>query len=402
MPDIATNAPPKPEKDVMEGRWLHTVFVWVSGADNLPLIIRMVGLLFIWGLSYLIWYLVAADTAQIGAGLLILFSMLDLLLLCRLPKHDISYGGVAAPFLLMIGPRLGVFALAILVAMWQPTAALWIMAILQLLGLIIYLWGTIFEPHALALTTLELTSSYLPSDAPPIKLLQLSDIHLERMTKREMRMLTLIEEAQPDLIVITGDYLNLSYNRDAEAMRQVRDLLAQIHAPHGVFAVLGTPTVDVPDVAPHHFDDSHIRLLRDDVVDLDLGFGRQLTLLGMDCTHDMAYDAYQLATLEKRRNGRNTTVLLYHSPELMPNAKAHEIDLFLCGHTHGGQVRLPIYGAVLTSACTGKQYEMGRYDENDTTLYISRGIGLEGMCAPRIRLLCPPEMTLVTISSNNT
>jgi predicted MPP superfamily phosphohydrolase len=178
----------------------------------------------------------------------------------------------------------------------------------------------------------------------------------------------------------------------------VRLLLAKIDAPYGVYATLGSPPVDVPDVAPLHFVDSHIRLLRGDVAEIDVGEGRTLTLIGMDCTHDMAYDQWKFGEVSRQRNGRNTTVLLYHSPELMPFVRTQEVDLFLCGHTHGGQVRLPFYGAILTSACTGKQYEMGRYDENGTTLYVSRGIGLEGLSAPRIRLLCPPEMTLVMLS----
>jgi predicted MPP superfamily phosphohydrolase len=97
-----------------------------------------------------------------------------------------------------------------------------------------------------------------------------------------------------------------------------------------------------------------------------------------------------------------TRVFLYHSPELMPEAPANDIDLYLCGHTHGGQVRLPGFGALFTSAATGKRYEMGRYDEGGTTLYVSRGIGLEGYSMPRLRLFCPPEITLVTIESSKT
>jgi predicted MPP superfamily phosphohydrolase len=81
----------------------------------------------------------------------------------------------------------------------------------------------------------------------------------------------------------------------------------------------------------------------------------------------------------------------------MPQAVAHGLNLYLCGHTHGGQVRLPIYGALLTSSQLGKRYEMGHYREDDTHLYVSRGLGLEGLSAPRVRFLCPPEMTLVTL-----
>ena len=85
----------------------------------------------------------------------------------------------------------------------------------------------------------------------------------------------------------------------------------------------------------------------------------------------------------------------------MPEAAGHEIDLYLCGHTHGGQVRLPIIGAVLTSSQLGKRYEMGLYQGGRTHMYVSRGIGLEGLSAPRVRFLAPPEITLVTVQGSS-
>jgi predicted MPP superfamily phosphohydrolase len=77
-------------------------------------------------------------------------------------------------------------------------------------------------------------------------------------------------------------------------------------------------------------------------------------------------------------------------------------DLYLCGHTHGGQIRLPLFGAVITSSDFWKRYEMGRYEEGNTVLYISRGLGMEGKGAPRARFLAPPEIVLWTLSSAKT
>ena len=387
----------EPKLDILEDRWLHKVFLFFSSLDDLPQAAQVIGLVLIPVITYLVWGIFAPQTAWLGSGLLLLFILSDILLLHFLPKKGVSFGNVASQFAVMLMPRLGVTGAAMLLSLWQDIAGIWVMIILQLAGTVVYFWATWVEPHQLNLTTLDLDSAHLPATAPPIRMLHLSDIHLERLTRREARLLTLIQEANPDLIVITGDYLNLSYTRDPESIGQVRSLLSKIQAPHGVYATLGSPPVDVRDIAPHHFDDSHIQLLRHDTLTLDLGEGRHLTLLGMDCTHDMDHDSQKLEALFAVQNGRHKTILLYHSPELMPHALQHEIDLFLCGHTHGGQVRIPFYGAVITSACTGKQYEMGRYDENGTTLYVSRGIGLEGLCAPRIRLFCPPEITLVRL-----
>ncbi|RMD51504.1 MAG: metallophosphoesterase, partial [Candidatus Thermofonsia bacterium] len=65
--------------------------------------------------------------------------------------------------------------------------------------------------------------------------------------------------------------------------------------------------------------------------------------------------------------------------------------------THGGQVRLPVIGPLLTSSQLGRRYVMGLYREGRTHLYVSRGVGLEGLSAPRVRFLAPPEITLFTI-----
>jgi len=72
--------------------------------------------------------------------------------------------------------------------------------------------------------------------------------------------------------------------------------------------------------------------------------------------------------------------------------------LQLSGHTHGGQVRLPVYGALYAASLYGKRFESGRRQVGDLTLYVTRGIGLEGKSAPRVRFLCPPEIILWEIN----
>ncbi|OQY33409.1 MAG: hypothetical protein B6243_06580 [Anaerolineaceae bacterium 4572_5.2] len=386
-----------PNLEVLEDRWLHKVMVFIQSFHHRPLTFNRAALLLLFGGIFALWQMIAPSVALAATLVFITAALLDLLVLWILPRRGISFGPIAPQLLTMLLPRLAVTALSLLIAVWQPTAALWTMLILQVFGSAAYLWGLLIEPHRLSLTSLELSVSDFPADAPPIRLLHLSDIHLERLTRRENRLLQLIQSARPDLIVITGDYLNLSYNNDSKAIAQVRNLLAKIDAPYGVYATLGSPPVDLPEIAAAHFTDSHIHLLQGNVMELDLGQGRALNLIGMDCTHDMAFDGQMFSALVAQKNGRGASLLLYHSPEMMPLVQQHNVDLYLCGHTHGGQVRIPGYGALITSAVTGKRYEMGRYDENGTTLYVSRGIGLEGSSAPRLRLFCPPEITLVEI-----
>ena len=93
------------------------------------------------------------------------------------------------------------------------------------------------------------------------------------------------------------------------------------------------------------------------------------------------------------------SILLYHPPDLADTAAELGIDLYLSGHTHAGQIRVPFYGALFTASIHHKQFERGRYDLGDTTLYVSRGIGMEGKGAPRARFLSPPEVVVIDLHS---
>ncbi|UCD15100.1 MAG: metallophosphoesterase, partial [Candidatus Omnitrophota bacterium] len=86
-----------------------------------------------------------------------------------------------------------------------------------------------------------------------------------------------------------------------------------------------------------------------------------------------------------------------HSPDLAQDLEGLNIDLYLAGHTHGGQVNVPFYGALITCSRYGKKYESGKYRVNNMVLYVNRGIGMEGGDAPRVRFLCRPQITIFDI-----
>src|ERR1043165_896247 len=93
------------------------------------------------------------------------------------------------------------------------------------------------------------------------------------------------------------------------------------------------------------------------------------------------------------------TILLYHTPdEILDVAATGRVDLYCAGHTHGGQVALPVYGALVTLWKFGKRYESGLHRERDTWLYVNRGIGMEGGPAPRVRFLARPEVTVIELA----
>jgi predicted MPP superfamily phosphohydrolase len=90
-------------------------------------------------------------------------------------------------------------------------------------------------------------------------------------------------------------------------------------------------------------------------------------------------------------------VLLHHSPDYLEEASRAGYDLVLSGHTHGGQVRIPGFGAIITMSRFGRRFQAGLYVQGDTRMYVNRGLGLEGGMAPRIRLFCRPEVAVLDL-----
>jgi predicted MPP superfamily phosphohydrolase len=319
------------------------------------------------------------------AGLAAAFFATDWLLLSLLPRLGISFGPAKAPTLALAALRLPAFFL--------PTPA---DISAQAAGTVLVLYGFFVEPQSLVVTRQRFrTAKWAPG--PPLRVAHFGDLHMERVTRRERRLLEAIRAAGPDLIVISGDFLSYSNVDDREAWLAARRVLAGLDAPLGVFAVSGSPPVDTDEALKVIFEGTRVRWLRDEAVTIRHG-PNVLDLLGVSCTHKPFLDAPRLKELRRADDGR-LAILLYHSPDLAPEAASLGIDLQLSGHTHGGQVRLPLIGALYPSSLYGKRLEVGRRQVGAMTLYVTRGLGLEGKGAPRVRFLSPPELVLWEIGA---
>jgi predicted MPP superfamily phosphohydrolase len=343
-------------------------------------------------------------TLRLPAAILALaFTLADGAGLALLPRLRRSFGAVTPP-LLALGLVHTVLAWAVgLCGCTHPTSATWpsllVATALHLAVSGTFVYATWIEPFRLGVTQARLRSAKLNSPTP-LRLLHISDLHVERTTAREERLLRLVEELAPDVVVLTGDYLNLSYVYDATAQAEARELLSRLCdvARGPVYAITGSPPVDRSDVVPAIFEGLPIAWLPETIAELCLN-GHTIQIAGLSCLRERRLDVPRLRRLLGERRTPEFTLLLYHSPDLMPEAVEAGLDLYLCGHTHGGQIRLPLFGALITSSDFWKRYEMGRYEEGNTTLYVSRGLGMEGMGAPRARFLAPPEIVLWTLSS---
>jgi len=348
-----------------------------------------------------IWARAAGDAAWgwATAASLLLLAVADGALFASLPRRELSFGPAQTPFLglsvarwllALITAAIVAFTAAVPGLVWGTGAAI------QVLALALTAHGTLIAPFRLQVTSLEIPTPKLANPAPPLRVVQISDLHVERLTRRERGLPDLVAGLAPDLIVLTGDFLSTSYNSDERALSDLRWLLDRLDAPLGLYAIWGTHHVDLPEVLRPVLEAAGVIALEDRAVVLEAG-NRRLWLLGLNCTRDLAADGARLRALLAGVPPGEFRLLLYHTPDLMPQAAEAGVDLYLAGHTHGGQWRVPGLGAILTSSRFWKRYEAGHYREAKTDLYVSRGLGMEGFGAPRARFFCPPEVVVATL-----
>jgi predicted MPP superfamily phosphohydrolase len=252
----------------------------------------------------------------------------------------------------------------------------------------------VVEPLLVTTTNLTFASADLDPAAPPVRIVHLTDTHIERLSYRERAVIDKVNALQPDIVVFTGDYINTTYFGDATAHEHFREFVAQIEAPYGIYATRGTVEPS-PDTMAHLIEGTEIVWLEQKAVTVNVR-GQRVTLVGVSCDHN-AGDAERLDQAMAGIPRDAFTLLLFHSPDLIHEAAAHGVDLYLGGHTHGGQLRLPFYGAIVTASKYGKKYEAGLFQEDGMMMYISRGIGFEGFGMPRARFLCPPEIVSIEL-----
>jgi predicted MPP superfamily phosphohydrolase len=315
------------------------------------------------------------------------FFLADWIMLALLPRAGISYGP----------PKPSIILLAVLrsIFVFLPLP---LFLIFQTIGTLLVIYAFWIEPRRLTISYQKLETNKFHGDKP-LRIMHLGDLHIERKAIREKKLSAAIRDLKPDLILFSGDILNLSYLHDPVAWQDARSVISEWQAPLGVYMVSGSPAVDLPEIMPDLTIGLPARWLQDEKVSIEFS-GTSIDLVGLTCTHRPHQDEPRLADLLHDKEVR-FTILLYHSPDMAPIAARMGIDLQLSGHTHGGQVRLPLIGALFTGSLYGKGFEAGRMELNNMTLYITRGIGLEGAAAPRLRLLCPPEIILWEISSSN-
>ena len=263
------------------------------------------------------------------------------------------------------------------------------------------LYSSEIERHWTEVTHLDIALPRLPQAFDGMRIAQLSDIHLDNLTEPIYlrHVVGKVNQMQPDAVFLTGDYVSdglTSYAFARKAASQCASILSELECK-SVYAVLGNHDIGVGEKeVTAALRDHGITVLRNSSVPIERSGGR-FWLAGID-DPVWGHPYPELAIPPAIRNVPDEpVVLLCHAPDyadqLLKDPIGRSISLMLSGHTHGGQVRLPVLGA-LELPELGKKYVEGLFRLGNTQLYVNRGIGTIGL---PFRFNCPPEITLFTL-----
>lgn len=255
-------------------------------------------------------------------------------------------------------------------------------------------WGFWIEPASLHNATYRLELPRWPAACLGLRVAVLADLHtgspfngLDKLDE----IVALTQKAEPDLVLLAGDYVIDSVKGGHFVPpREIAARLAKLHAPLGVHAVLGNHDWwNGAGKVRSAFEGAGIPVLDDRAVPLAKGECR-FWLAGLGDLWEGKPDVRR--ALQDIEPG--ATILAFtHNPDLFPAIPAN-VTLTIAGHTHGGQVRIPFYGPVITPSRYGKRYAQGHIAEHERHLFVSPGLGTSIL---PVRFLVPPEISVLRL-----
>lgn len=284
--------------------------------------------------------------------------------------------------------------------MFKKRKGLVIVCVLAVLLAVFVIW-TAWGNQALMVNTYRITSSNLPKAFDGFHIAQISDLHNCQMGKNNEKLLSMLRAEAPDIIVITGDMID-SRQTDVDIALHLARELVQI-APCYYVSGNHEARVSEYDSLKAGLVELGVTVLENAKVTIESS-GEKMTLAGVvDPSFktdylkgdDTAIMGSILTELLDEEDGY--TILLSHRPELFEVYAQHTVDLVFSGHAHGGQFRIPFVGGLIApNQGLFPKYDAGIYEEGNTTMVVSRGIG--NSIVP-FRINNRPEIVLVELAS---
>ena len=230
----------------------------------------------------------------------------------------------------------------------------------------------------------------LPARFDGFRILHLTDLHIDGIDGLAEIVADLIAGLDTDLCVMTGDYRYELVGPCDEVYPRMAEILSRVRAEHGIAAILGNH--DESDIAGE-LEKLGVRMLINESFEIRRGEA-SLWVAGVDDPHYYGFDDLKMALEGVPPNAFK--ILLAHSPEIFEEAAAADVDLYLCGHVHAGQIRLPLIGSILTNADCPRSYTYGNWQHHGMRGYTGAGVGCSFL---PVRFNCPPEITVIELAT---
>ena len=237
----------------------------------------------------------------------------------------------------------------------------------------------------------ELTLKFpnLPPAFNGFRILHLSDLHIDSIPGFASILIHKIKDLKFDSCILTGDCRRDISGSFSHILKPLQVLSKYIQAPNGTFAVLGNH--DTYLMAQYE-QQSGMELLVNESVEI-IKDGQKILITGADDPFNFFTES-ALLCLETK--GYDFKIAMVHTSELAKVASDKKYDLYLCGHTHGGQICLRPGASLISHQFEGKQFNQGKWNIGKMIGYTSAGVGVSGM---PVRFNCPPEVTLITLTN---
>jgi predicted MPP superfamily phosphohydrolase len=276
--------------------------------------------------------------------------------------------------------------------------------------------GFLIEPHIPVVERIGIRLRNLPEAFHGFRIVVMGDMHFGPYAGKPQveRAVRLALPLKADLTILTGDFVSRPlFERDGPAgarhAEPCAEVLQQLIGGSGGTSTAtstatstgmptGTPVISIlgnhdhwngPDMVAEILNGHGLNVLRNRSLPLERD-GQRIWIVGVDDVYEHAND------LDQALQGvppTETRIVAVHEPDFADQTAKHAVDLQISGHSHGGQVRIPFYGAPILPQL-GRKYPIGLNQVRDLQVYTNRGIGV---VSPPVRLNCSPEVTLITL-----
>ncbi len=256
------------------------------------------------------------------------------------------------------------------------------------------------EPNIIIVNKVDLPIKELPVSFDGKTMGHISDLHCGSCASQNflLRAVKKLNSLTPDIVIMTGDFTS-KYDKQ-DYFDQLPEVFSAIKAPLGVFACLGnheygrsfTSNRGILPLTGEALKQGGAVLLQNSSVEMILA-GERFYLVGLgdvvpgDCKPKEAFSGLDRSV---------PRIVIAHSPDCISRLTGFEFDAFLCGHTHGGQVCLPFFGAIYVPV-DDKRFKKGQYNYEGKFVYVNSGLATMPSRYPGPRFFCPPEITLYTL-----